>query len=113
MPHLDSNASVVISISEVPKPTIQNLIVLKAKEYGLNPHTALAIAKCESNFNPLAQNKYSSAGGVFQFIDGTWTSVNKMRGVQYNKFNAEENIDNAMWLAKKEGWQHWECLYMI
>lgn len=103
----------LIAYSSVPKPTVQELIVIKAKEYGLNPQTALAIAKCESNFNPLAQNSTSSAGGVFQFINSTWASVNKMRGVQYNKLNAEQNIDNAMWLAKKEGWKHWECLHMI
>lgn len=33
------------------------------------------IAKCESGLNPTAQNPYSSASGLFQFVDGTWTSV--------------------------------------
>lgn len=31
-----------------------------------------AIVKCESNFNPKAQNDHSSASGLFQFVDQTW-----------------------------------------
>ena len=32
------------------------------------------LAKIESNYNPNAQAKSSSAGGLFQFLDGTWNS---------------------------------------
>ena len=112
VPHLDSNSSVVIYISEVPKPTVEELIILKAKEYGINPNIALRIAKCESDYNTLAKSPISSASGVFQFISGTWQSVVKMRGQDYtlsDRFDAEKNIDNAMWLMKTEGLHHWEC----
>lgn len=39
---------------------------------GLDPSIGLRTARIESGFNPAANNPNSSAGGLFQFIDGTW-----------------------------------------
>ncbi|WP_226351328.1 MULTISPECIES: transglycosylase family protein [unclassified Pseudonocardia] len=36
------------------------------------PFAARAIIACESGGDPRAQNKYSSASGLYQFIDSTW-----------------------------------------
>ena len=108
----NSQDSVLESNIVIPKPTVQELIILKAREYGLNETTALRIAKCESGFNPNAKSPISSASGVFQFVSGTWLGVVKARGQDYtlaDRFDYEKNIDNAMWLAKSEGWQHWQC----
>lgn len=93
---------------EVPL-TVEQLILKKANEFGVSPTTALRVAKCESNYDRLAKNKNSSASGIFQFLDSTWNVVNKKRGVHYDKWNAEQNIENAMWLAKNVGWSQWEC----
>lgn len=116
VPIIIEESIVLVAQPSIPEPTVKDLIITSAREYGLNEHTAVAIAQCESNFIPTAQNPNSSAGGVFQFIDGTWLSVIHMRGLDWtlaDKYDINKNIDNAMWLAKKEGWKHWECLHMI
>lgn len=47
-----------------------------------------AISSAESNNRPTAQNPRSSAGGLFQFTDGTWGSVlRRMAPDQYGNFN--------------------------
>lgn len=84
----------------------------RAVSYGLDPEMAKAVAYCESNYIPTAQNPTSSAGGIYQFLNGTWEYVNVKRGVDYSledKYDPIKSIENAMWLAKHEGWTHWEC----
>ena len=91
---------------------MEDLIVQYSKQYGVSTVTALRVAKCESELVPDAKNPNSSATGVFQFINDTWLSVAKIRGQEYtleDRKDARKNIDNAMWLAAKEGWSHWEC----
>lgn len=88
------------------------MIVRKAKEYGLDPVKALRVAKCESGLNPLAKNPSSTATGIYQFLDSTWSSVNRLRKngwMMADRLSTEKNVDNAMWLAKMEGWHHWVC----
>jgi soluble lytic murein transglycosylase-like protein len=112
LPTPDSTASVLEVQITLPKPTVEDLIVKYSKQYGVSTVTALRVAKCESGYDPYAKNQNSSATGVFQFISGTWLSVVKMRGQEYtleDRKDAEKNIDNALWLAAKEGWGHWEC----
>jgi hypothetical protein len=41
---------------------------------------ARRVARCESGGRPRAQNRYSSASGLYQFIDSTWRSVSHRRG---------------------------------
>ena len=57
-----------------PSPTgsdVQQIIVAAATEFGVDPSYMLAIAECESTFNP---NAYHPAGyhGLFQFDYTTW-----------------------------------------
>ena len=54
---------------------IVSLIREGAERFGVSPTTMLAIAKRESGLNPNAKNPASSAGGLMQFIDGTWAST--------------------------------------
>lgn len=51
---------------------IEELIRVESVKVGVNPDTALRIARCESNLNPKAKNSKSSALGLYQFLDGTW-----------------------------------------
>lgn len=39
------------------------------------PPIAEVVARCESGGNPTAKNPVSSASGLYQFLDGTWTWV--------------------------------------
>lgn len=43
-----------------------------------------AIAKIESNFNPDAKSKTSSASGLFQFTDSTWAEMVEKFGKKHN-----------------------------
>jgi hypothetical protein len=54
---------------------IKRTIVEAAAKFNLSPTTRLAIANRESRFDPNARNPNSSAGGVFQIIDGTWANL--------------------------------------
>jgi hypothetical protein len=67
----------------IPKSGIADLIKSRATDLGVDPDVALAIAHKESALNPNAQNKLSSAGGLYQFIDGTWKSMVGKYGSQY------------------------------
>lgn len=71
-----------------PTGPVGEIIVGKANQYGVPPAIALGIAQIESGLNPNAKAGTSSAGGLFQFIDGT--------AAQYglsNKFDASANAD--------------------
>lgn len=57
-----------------PRPTgrTAEIVAQAAAAQGENVDTALRIAQIESGMDPRAQNRRSSAGGLFQFIDDTW-----------------------------------------
>jgi hypothetical protein len=50
-------------------------LIAGAGAQNLDPMTVLTIVAIESDFNPMAVNPLSSAGGLFQFIDSTWVSA--------------------------------------
>lgn len=61
-------------------PTVTREMVIaeikaQARKYGVSEATSLRIARCESNFSPTAQNKRSSAYGIYQFTNGTWKYI--------------------------------------
>lgn len=55
-----------------PRGAVADLIAEEAGAMGEDAGVALRIAQIESGLNPRAQNRRSSAGGLFQFIDDTW-----------------------------------------
>lgn len=57
------------------KLEVKQLIIDWSNRFGIDPTVPQKIAYCESGFNVLSQNKVSSAGGVFQFLDGTWIAT--------------------------------------
>jgi hypothetical protein len=86
-----------------PLGSVEEKIIYYADIYGVEKETALRIAKCESGFNPKAENENGSATGVYQFIRKTWK--NNCDGDVYN---ADANIICFMRLYKNnKNW--WEC----
>lgn len=75
---------------------IRSIITDAANRYGINPEDALKMGQIESGLDPRAQNKTSTAGGLFQFIDSTWGKY----GQGASKFDAYANADAAMRLAR-------------
>jgi hypothetical protein len=65
------------------------------QKYGLPRGYLAQTAKIESNFNPSATTKLSSAGGLFQFLDSTA----KQYGLQ-DKFDPRASTEAAARLAK-------------
>lgn len=75
---------------------VRSIITDAATRYGVDPETALRIGQIESGLNPHAQNKTSSAGGLFQFINSTWAKY----GNGASKYDAYANTDAFMRLTR-------------
>ena len=60
-----------------------------AQAKGIDPEVALGIARAESNLDPNAKNKSSSASGLFQIINNTWAGN---KGTPGKQFDPDENI---------------------
>jgi hypothetical protein len=60
-----------------------------AQAKGVDPEVAVSIARAESGLDPNAKAKSSTASGLFQILNSTW-SGNK--GAPGKQFNADENI---------------------
>ncbi|ANZ50686.1 putative tail fiber protein [Erwinia phage vB_EamM_Stratton] len=69
---------------------IQSMIVDAAKMFGVPPAVALAMAKAESSYDYTVTNSAGSAGGLFQFINGTWGDMMKGHG---NKFGIPNKLN--------------------
>jgi len=80
------------------QPNVLNAINAAAQRYGVDPQALIRIAQIESGGNPNAQNPNSSAGGLFQFIDGTAKQYNLG-----NRFDADQASDAAARLARDNG----------
>lgn len=72
-----------------PGPTRIRAAIARAGEaHGVDPGVLSVIASLESSFDPNAQNPSSSAGGLFQFIDGTAAQY----GLE-NRFDVDQAAD--------------------
>lgn len=73
--------------------SVESLLRNKAAEYDIDPDLFVSLAKRESGLRPDARNPNpgSTAGGLFQFIDGTWNRYGNKR----DKFDPEANADAA------------------
>jgi hypothetical protein len=81
--------------------------------FGPNAGSALAIARCESGYNPYAVNPTvvlgSHAQGVFQILyPSTWNTTS-YRG--QSPFNYDANIHAAYQIFARDGfsWREWQC----
>ena len=76
------------------------------------PHDLQQTAKCESGLNPDAQNPYSTASGVLQFLDGTFAWVwEETRDTPVDwtlKNDPFIQMEFAMWLYDRYHLSHWE-----
>ena len=81
--------------------------------FGPYANQALAVAQCESGFNPNARNPMAIGGahaaGVFQILDtSTWYTTSYGR---YSPYNASANIHAAYQIFHRDGnsWREWAC----
>jgi hypothetical protein len=71
---------------------------------------ALRVARCESNFNPLAVNRSSGASGLFQFLPSSWANTPQGRA-GLSVFDATANAQGAAWYYNATGrtGSPWSC----
>lgn len=62
-----------------------------SSKVGVNPTTMCKIARIESNMNPKAKNKNSSARGLFQIIRSTEASLRRKHNVKGSIYNSYTN----------------------
>lgn len=74
---------------------IKQMIVRIAKEEGLDPNLALAVAKQESGFNPKARSG-AGAAGLFQLMPFHWKNM----GIANDPYNPEMNAKAGIRLLK-------------
>lgn len=76
--------------------------------FGPYAGAALAVAACESGYNPSAYNASSGASGVFQFLRSTWATTSY---AGYSPFDASANIHAAYQVFQRDGysWREWQC----
>jgi len=69
----------------------------------------IRIARAESNFNPMAKNRNSTATGIYQFINGTWHAYCKGKNV----YDFKDNIDCFYKVLETDGYpkalNHWNA----
>lgn len=74
----NNNIKIVSSYRHIPmEPNHIIFLVNLSYYYDIDPDLVLALIWCESNFNPLAKNRYSSASGYSQMIKSTALSCVK------------------------------------
>lgn len=76
--------------------------------FGSYASGALAVAQCESGFNPSAYNPSSGASGVYQFLGSTWATT---AYADYSRLNAWANVHAAHQVFVRDGysWREWSC----
>jgi hypothetical protein len=90
-------------VEVVNKEIVKTEIERQATESRINVQDALRIAKCESEYDWLANNKKSSAKGVYQFLSSTWK-----RNCEGDVFNYKDNIRCFIKLYKNHP-NYWVC----
>jgi len=85
------------------KADVVCIIARKSIEAQIDPILSLRIAFCESSYDPKAQNKTSSAKGLYQFVNKTWQAYCKG-----DPLNAEDNLNCFIKLyPQHSSW--WKC----
>lgn len=96
--------------------SVEEKIIFKALEYGLDPELMKAIAWSESNYMNVWNYKhaerpdYYTAFGIFQIVKSTYAGF---CGDPEERFDIDKNIECAMIIASTSGTHHWsESKYM-
>lgn len=96
--HPQDTVNAILPSQPLPANSIPDKIASAAKQYDVDPHSALAIAQFESHMDPNAVPRdksgklLSSAGGLYQQIDSNWQDYGKGK----DRFDPDANIDAGM-----------------
>lgn len=77
-----------------------------------DPHTALAIAECESGLNPEAYNPNNYDGSVDRgLMQINSTHDARMNELGLDPWNPEDNVQFARLLYDESGYRPWVCAW--
>jgi soluble lytic murein transglycosylase-like protein len=97
---------------EKPK-SVDELIALYAKEYGVSEAQLRGTIKCESGFNPNAHNKSDPQGGakgIAQYLQPTFNGFVRESGfTDMDVWDAEDSIKLTAWAFSRGYQHHWTC----
>jgi hypothetical protein len=99
-----------------PAPSATKIIHKWADYYGVDKDLAVRIAFAESGLNCSVQNKSSSAGGLFQFINSTFLNTQKRLGKPQDisrKYDCDENAELGIYLLSRGELQHWNASRLV
>lgn len=86
---------------------VMHALRIAAAIYGVPLAQMVAQASCESHLNPRAKNTSSTASGLLQFLDSTWTRAG-LPG--FSVFDPYANAIAAARLVHTDGsWREWSC----
>lgn len=88
----------------------ENVVALIHATFPDDPHTAVAIARCESGLNPKAYNPKNTNGttdgGLFQINS---THYKRMEKLGLDPYDVRDNAAFARMLYEESGWRPWVC----
>lgn len=85
-------------------------IIQTALAYKVDPILMLEIARCESDFNPLALGDQGRAWSYFQFWRGTFENFKNEAGASYLRYeNPDDGIELAVWAVANGHASSWTC----
>lgn len=90
------------------EPTPREWAMYWSDYYRTNKALVDCIGLEESQWNATAQNKKSSAGGSFQFVDSTWIETQERAGIYGDKYNPKINAQLANYKMSQDGYRAWE-----
>jgi soluble lytic murein transglycosylase-like protein len=120
------SSTLKIAQAQAPAPiipsTIQGQIAYYANIYGSNSQQLLAVAKCESNFNPVAVGDHGYAFSIYQFHRDTFTRFAMLYQSEYGGTllqysNPQDQIKLAAYMfslgqSTRENWTCYRIHYM-
>ncbi len=78
-----------------------------------SPDAAVEVAMCESSLKPTARNPESTAGGVFQYLWGTWRWEAEYWGFPVDPVHRFDPVLATVmtWrvVERDGGWKQWQC----
>lgn len=74
-----------------------------------DPGWADGIIWRESNWIPTAQNPYSTAAGLAQFLDTTWAWGSERFGIYGSPYDPYTNMDMMSAFLAEGEYYHWDC----
>jgi soluble lytic murein transglycosylase-like protein len=87
---------------------ISNAIQQAAKEFNIPVNLLTDIAYKESSFDPNTSSKTTTASGLFQFTDPTWTDAKKYFGNNIDKKNPLDAARAAAWFISRKYLNKWD-----